>query len=86
MVSALFIFIQPDLLSPVYLVERKRAGDSGSDHDAICHTGVDISMVFDSAIDHESIDSTGGSERRLGWLGIFILSLVSDLRLHDCVE
>ncbi len=54
MVSALFVFIQPDLLSLIYLVKRKRAGGSESDYDDSCHTGVDVSMVFDSAINYES--------------------------------
>ena len=86
MVSARFVFIQPDLLSLVYLVKRKRTGGSQSDHDAICHTGIDVSMVFGSAIDDESAYSTGCSERRCGWLGIFVLSLVFDCRIHDYVQ
>ena len=83
LVFALFIYLQPDLLSLVYLVKRKRAGDAEADHKIVCHTGIDVFMVFNSAIDYESAYSSGCSERRLRWLGISVLSLVSDFRIHD---
>ena len=86
MVSSLFVFIRPDLLSLIYLVKRKRAGDSESDHDVVCHTRIDVSMVFDSVIDHESVYSKGSSGCWLRRLGVSVLSLVSDLRLYDCVQ
>jgi len=86
MVSVLFVFLWPYLLSLVYLVKGKRTGDSESDYDVACHTGIDVFIVFGSAIDYESAYSTGCSERRLRRLGISVLPLVSDLRLHDCVQ
>ena len=85
MVSFIFVFIRPDLLSLIYLVKRKRAGDSEPDHEDVCHTGINVSMVFDSAIDHESAYSTGSSGCWRRRLGVSVLSLVSDLRFHDCV-
>ena len=86
MVSVLFVFLQPDLSSSVSLAKGKRPENSESNHDAIFHTGLDVFMLSDSAIGNESAYSAGYSGRRLRGVGVSLLYLVLDLRIHDCLK
>ena len=86
LVSLIFIFICFDLLSLVYLVTSRRAEDSESDHISVCHVGIDLPMVYTAVVDHQRAHSRGNFGGLLRWLGIFVLYLVSDRRLLDCIQ
>ena len=86
LVFVLFIYLQPDLLPLVYLVKRKRAGYSESDHVVVDHSGVDVCGVFYPTIDDEGAYSTSSSGSGQRWLGFSSLYLVFDCRIHDCFQ
>ncbi len=61
MVLVLFVRLQLDLLSLVYLVKRKRTRDFESDHHLVRDTRIDLFMVCAAAVADESTYSTGSS-------------------------
>jgi hypothetical protein len=69
----LFVYLQPDLLSPVCLVKRRRAGDFEPDHVAVLRAGIDLSRFLPSAVDYQRTHPTGNCGCRQRRLGIFIL-------------